>query len=133
MSDTLRLEHDIRAPGHARRWMIQRCHEWHCDDLADPAALLITELVTNVFLHARTDCLVHAEFDHSVLAVTVTDWDAHGSVDPPGEQHRGEWARARHPRRDRRRLGDQKADGATHADGAKNVWFHLEAELRSRP
>src|ERR1051325_6042900 len=75
MSDTLRLQHGIHAPAHARRWIVQRCHEWQCDALADSAALLVTELVTNVFLHARTDCLIHAEFDRSVLAVTVSDGD----------------------------------------------------------
>ncbi len=126
MSDTLRLEHGIRAPGHARRWIIQRCHEWQCDDLADSAALLITELVTNVFLHAHTDCVIRAEFDDSVLAVTVTDWDAHDPLIHPAsttaESGRGlaileaiadAW-------------GIQGADGTPHSGGAKNVWFHLK-------
>lgn len=120
MSDTLRLEHGAKAPGHARRWIIARCHEWHCDDLADPAALLITELVTNVFLHARTDCLIHAGFDHAVLEVVVTDQDAHEPIIHPtstsAENGRGlailaaiadAW-------------GVQKQDGS-----AKSVWFHL--------
>ncbi len=131
LSDTLRLEHDIRAPGHARRWIIQRCHEWRCDDLADSAALLVTELVTNVFLHAGTDCLVHAAFDHPVLAVTVTDWDPHDPL-----------VRARSTTAENGRglaILDAIADawGIQDADGAKNVWFHLKgrgkAELRSPP
>jgi anti-sigma regulatory factor (Ser/Thr protein kinase) len=119
MSDTLRLEHDIRAPRHARRWIIQRCHEWQCDDLGDSAALLITELVTNVFLHARTDCLIHAAFDHSTLAVTITDWDAHEPLIHPSstsaENGRG------------LAILEAIADawGIQHTDGAKSVWFHL--------
>jgi anti-sigma regulatory factor (Ser/Thr protein kinase) len=125
MSDTLRLEHGIHAPGHARRWLVQRCHEWQCDALADSAALLITELVTNVFLHARTDCLIEAEFDRSVLVVTVTDWDSHDlSVRPTSataESGRGlaileavadDW-------------GTRKADGTAHPDHGKSVWFRL--------
>lgn len=120
MSGTLRLEHGVHAPGHARRWIIQRCHEWQCDDLADAAALLTTELVTNVFLHARTDCLIQAAFDHATLKVTVTDWDPHElSIHPTStsaEDGRGllileavadAW-------------GIQQQDAS-----AKTVWFHL--------
>jgi anti-sigma regulatory factor (Ser/Thr protein kinase) len=126
MSDTLQLEHGIHAPGHARRWIIQRCREWECEVLADSAALLITELVTNVFLHAGTDCLIHAAFDRSVLAVTVTDWSAHDLAVRPksatAESGRGlaildavadAW-------------GIQKADGAANPHHGKSVWFHLE-------
>jgi hypothetical protein len=127
MSDTLRLEHGIHAPGHARRWIVERCHEWQCDALADSAGLLVTELVTNVFLHARTDCLIQAEFDRPVLAVTVTDWGAHDlsmSIRPTSTTAEGgrglaileavadDW-------------GIQKADGAEHPDHAKSVWFRL--------
>ncbi len=125
MSDTLRLEHGIHAPGHARRWIIQRCHEWECDALADSAALLVTELVTNVFLHAGTDCLIHAELDRSVLAVTVTDWDAQDLAIRPtsatAEGGRGlaileavadVW-------------GIEKTDGSRGSDQGKSVWFHL--------
>ncbi|MGH3507824.1 MAG: ATP-binding protein [Nocardioidaceae bacterium] len=119
MTDTLRLEHGIRAPGYARRWIIQRCHDWHCDALADPAALMVTELVTNVFLHARTDCLIHAAFDHPVLSVTVTDGDNRQlTAQPPSdtaEEGRGLAIVAA--------LADTW--GVQHGDGAKSVWFRL--------
>lgn len=119
MTDTLRLEHGIRAPGQARRWIIERCREWHCDALADPAALMVTELVTNVFLHARTDCLVHAVFDHPTLTVTVTDQDVRElspqSPSTTTEEGRGLAIVAA--------LAD--AWGIKHADGAKSIWFHL--------
>lgn len=119
MTDSLRLEHGIRAPGQARRWIIQRCHEWHCDALADAAALLITELVTNVFLHARTDCLIHATFDCPTLTVTVTDGDNQQlSAQPPSEtaeEGRGLAIVAA--------LADTW--GIQHNDGAKSVWFQL--------
>jgi anti-sigma regulatory factor (Ser/Thr protein kinase) len=126
VSDTLRLEHGIHAPGHARRWIVLRCHEWQCDALADSAALLVTELVTNVFLHARTDCLIRAEFDSPALVVTVTDWGTHDlairATSTSAESGRGlaiiealadAW-------------GIEKADGAASTDHAKSVWFRLE-------
>ena len=123
MSDTLRLEHGIEAPGHARRWIIQRCQDWQCPaDLADAAALLVTELVTNVFLHARTDCLIHATFDHSTLQVTVTDADKNELFIHPtsvnAEDGRG------------LAILEAVADtwGIQHQDGSgKSVWFHLTA------
>lgn len=120
MTDRLRLEHGIRAPGHARRWIVQRCHEWHCDALADAAALIVSELVTNVFLHARTDCLIHAAFDHPTLTVTVTDGDDQElSAQPPSttvaEDGRGLSIVAA--------LAD--VWGIQHSDGTKTVWFRL--------
>ena len=119
MSDTLRLEHGIRAPAQARRWLVQRCHKWDCDALADPAALMITELVTNVFLHARTDCLIHAAFDRPTLAVSVSDEDGQElslrGASSSAEDGRGLAIVAA--------LAD--AWGIQHADGTKCVWFHL--------
>ena len=130
MSDTLWLEHGIRAPSHARRWIIERCHEWHCDDLADPAGLLITELVTNVFLHARTDCVIQAAFDHPVLAITVTDGDDQGLslVSPSTSADHDEGGRGL-------AILAALADtwGIQHNDGAKSVWFHLNITNHASP
>ena len=121
MFDTLRLEHDIRAPGHARRWIMQRCHKWDCDALADPAGLMITELVTNVFLHARTDCLIHAAFDPPTLAVSVSDEDGQ-EFSPPSPSNTAEEGRGL-------AIVAGLADtwGIQHGDGAKSVWFRLSS------
>src|SRR4051812_13592817 len=127
MSDTLRLEPGIHAPGHARRWIVSRCREWQCDGLADSAALFVTELVTNVFLHARTHCLIHAEFERAVLTVTVTDWgvadlSTHRATSTTAEGGRGlaiveavadAW-------------GIRRADGTTRSHHGKTVWFRLQ-------
>lgn len=121
MSDSLRLEHGILAPGEARSWITQRCHEWACQDLADAAALLVSELVTNVFLHARTACLIHAAFDRPLLAVSVTDGDDREltltSPGPSAEDGRGLL------------IIDALADawGVKHDEAAKSVWFHLSS------
>jgi anti-sigma regulatory factor (Ser/Thr protein kinase) len=119
MSDTLRLEHGIRAPALARRWIVQRCREWECPELADSAALLVSELVTNVFLHARTDCSIHATFDRSVLAVTVADGGSHELVVHPASTSA----------EDGRGLAilEAVADewGIERSGGTNSVWFHL--------
>lgn len=125
MSDTLRLEHGIRAPGHARRWIIQQCREWQCDELADTAAVLVSELVTNVFLHARTACLIQAGFDPPILTVTVSDEDeAEFSLPPPSDTAEGGRGLA---------IVAALADtwGIRHSDSAKSVWFHLTSQARS--
>lgn len=119
MTATLRLEHGVRAPGQARHWIVSRCHEWDCDGLTDLAALMVTELVTNVFLHARTDCLIHAAYDHPTLMVTVTDHDA-GEFSPQPLSTTAENGRGL-------AIVAELADtwGIDHADGAKSIWFHL--------
>jgi anti-sigma regulatory factor (Ser/Thr protein kinase) len=43
------------------------------DDLSDTAALLSSELVTNVVLHARSDMIVEVDIDDTRLRVSVID------------------------------------------------------------
>jgi anti-sigma regulatory factor (Ser/Thr protein kinase) len=119
MIETLRLEHDVRAPRQARRWIVQRCEEWHCDALADSAALMVTELVTNVFLHARTDCVVRADFLAPTLRVTVTDEDSR-EISTPAPSHTAEQGRGL-------AIIEALADawGVQHSGGTKSVWFDL--------
>jgi len=73
MPETVRLAHGARAPSYARRWMAEQCSTWGCDDLADTASLIVSELVTNVFLHAGTACTIEADFAHPELTVAVSD------------------------------------------------------------
>src|SRR5262245_12022644 len=73
MPETVRLAHGVRAPSYARRWMAERCTSWGCDDLADTASLILSELVTNVFLHAGTECTVEAQYAYPELTVVVSD------------------------------------------------------------
>ena len=73
MPETVRLAHGVRAPSYARRWMAEQCSTWGCDELADTASLILSELVTNVFLHAGTECTVEARFADPELTVVVSD------------------------------------------------------------
>lgn len=102
--------------------MVQRCQEWNCDALADSAALIVSELVTNVFLHARTNCLIRASFDFPILAVTVTDEDGDHdlSLQPPSDEEVGGRGLA---------IVAELADtwGVRHGKGTKSIWFKLDS------
>jgi anti-sigma regulatory factor (Ser/Thr protein kinase) len=125
MADALRLVHDALAPLHARRWIAQRCHQWGCDELADNAALMLTELVTNVYLHAGTDCLIQAAYAQPTLSVAVSDENGfevrHGAVPDSAEDGRGLSIVAA--------LAD--AWGTRRDGGSKRVWFALSASNRT--
>jgi anti-sigma regulatory factor (Ser/Thr protein kinase) len=121
MPDTVRLVHDARAPQRARRWITQLCHEWGCVELSDLASLMVTELVTNVYLHARTDCLVQAAYAKPTLSVAVSDEDdtegSAGAASDTAENGRGLAIVAA--------LAD--AWGTRLNGGTKEVWFDLTA------
>ena len=69
----LRLGWDV--PGRARAWVRDLCATCDLDAVSEDAALMVSELVTNVFLHARTDCLIRAEVGDHVMRVEVADED----------------------------------------------------------
>ncbi|MGH3365993.1 MAG: ATP-binding protein [Nocardioidaceae bacterium] len=75
MADSLQLRVRLDAPRTARAWVCDLCRSHGLDDLCDNAGLLVTELVTNAVLHARTDCEVAAEPAEHAIRITVTDHD----------------------------------------------------------
>ncbi len=52
---------------------------WGCDELLDDARLVVTELVSNAVLHARTTLQVQCEVNAHALRIAVTD-SAAGAV-----------------------------------------------------
>ncbi len=91
------------------------------DDLGEPAALLVSEVVTNALLHAGTPVDLRLSYDHGSLLAEVGDGTPHlpsmrryGSSSGTG---RG------------LRLLDQMADewGVNAREGGKTVWFRLSA------
>jgi anti-sigma regulatory factor (Ser/Thr protein kinase) len=127
MPDTVRLVHDARAPQRARRWITHLCHEWGCGELSDLASLLVTELVTNVYLHAASDCLIHAAYAHQTLSVAVTDEDDN-EVSPGASSVTDETGRGL-------AIVTALADawGTRLNGGTKEVWFDLSAtNVRTR-
>jgi anti-sigma regulatory factor (Ser/Thr protein kinase) len=73
LSETLWLQPNALAPGRARRWLAEWCVHWGCTDIEDDAALLVSELITNATLHARTTITVSARFEGNQLRVAVAD------------------------------------------------------------
>ncbi len=57
----------------ARRFVVDRLVEWGAGTFTDDAAVMVSELVSNVVAHAGTDAEVEARFDDGLLHVTVSD------------------------------------------------------------
>jgi anti-sigma regulatory factor (Ser/Thr protein kinase) len=68
-----------RSVTEARRFVVDALRAWKRDDLADTAALLTSEVVTNAVLHARTSLGLVVRRLNDGIAVEVSD----GSVMPP--------------------------------------------------
>ncbi|HWH30416.1 MAG TPA: ATP-binding protein [Mycobacteriales bacterium] len=70
---------DVRLPpvpdstGRARSAVRRALTDWRLDHLVDTTTLLVSELTTNVVLHARTDFEVQVERRADVVRVTVLD------------------------------------------------------------
>jgi len=86
------LGSDDRAPGVARRFLCERLDEWQVDDDAvDTAQLCLSELVTNVVMHAQTSSQLTLHLEENVLTVVVRDLGGSTSAGapvpsaPPGE------------------------------------------------
>ena len=73
MRERVELGVGLDGPARARRWIEDVCATCDVGDLSDNAALLVSELVTNAVLHARTDCVVVAEKGDDALRVEVID------------------------------------------------------------
>jgi CheY-like chemotaxis protein/anti-sigma regulatory factor (Ser/Thr protein kinase) len=65
----------------ARRFLAALCERWDCTDLLADAHIVVTELVTNAFLHAGTRCELRAGLSDRALRLQVTDYGA-GMPDP---------------------------------------------------
>lgn len=65
-----------RSAGEARRFVADALRSWGRDSLVESAALLVSELVTNALLHARTDIDVVLRVEPDRLRVEVHDLNA---------------------------------------------------------
>lgn len=57
----------------ARQFVGEIVEKWGCHALADPARLLVSELVTNAVLHARSDVEVVVRLRRNGVRVSVAD------------------------------------------------------------
>jgi anti-sigma regulatory factor (Ser/Thr protein kinase) len=113
------------APRTARRLLDDVMQLWDCDDPAHVAALLTSELVTNVVRHARTDLLLEVTLQASILRVAASDDDPRlpelRRVGPDAESGRGLY------------LIDSLAHawGVVPRENGKTVWFDIVVTSRS--
>jgi anti-sigma regulatory factor (Ser/Thr protein kinase) len=82
---TLDLAPTPASVGEARRFTVATLRRWGRDDLTTSGALLVTELVTNAILHARTMVRVILERGADFVRVEVRD----GSPIRPALRHHG--------------------------------------------
>jgi anti-sigma regulatory factor (Ser/Thr protein kinase) len=72
---TTTLPPDPTSARGCRRFLLDTLEEWGADEFADDAVLLLSELVTNAVLHARTVIEVRIALHGDVLRVEVADND----------------------------------------------------------
>lgn len=73
MRASIELLPEPRAAGAARRFVFERLHGAVCDDVADTAMLLTSELVTNVIVHAKTPMRLDLDVCDDSVRVAVVD------------------------------------------------------------
>lgn len=107
--------------GAARRAVRRTLESWGLAGLADTAVLLVSELATNVLLHARSEFSVRVDRRGSVVRVTVVD----ASVRQPARRRYGLDAGTGRGLALVETLSS--AWGVESADGpwCKGVWFEL--------
>lgn len=81
----LRLPPDPYSDGVARRFVAAICELWRCEEVAEDAVAIVSELVSNAVQHAGTDADLRLELRRQLLTVAVTDGDPiHPVRRPPG-------------------------------------------------
>ncbi|WP_020388966.1 ATP-binding protein [Kribbella catacumbae] len=84
----LRLAPEPSSPGVARRYVAATCELWRCEDIAEDAVAIVSELTANVVRHARTDAVLRLELRRQLLTVAISDDSPTFPVRPPTE----DWA-----------------------------------------
>ncbi|HEY1633250.1 MAG TPA: ATP-binding protein [Acidimicrobiales bacterium] len=121
MQDSISLSPHPTGALAARQFVEGTLRRWGRGDLSETAALLSSELVTNVIIHARSEMIVGIDLDDRRLRVTVFDGSnkppRHSETLPPLEAHgRG------------LQVVDALATswGVNEGIRGKSVWFELE-------
>ena len=108
-----------RSVPQARRHVAATLEQWQLDGMVDTACLLVSELVTNAVLHARTAMTLTVTREGDGVRVSVTD----GSPAPPALRRHSDTATTGRGLR----LLDELADAwsVDGGDDSKSVWFTL--------
>ncbi len=73
-----RLPSDAPSARQARRFVDETLRRWECDDLLDTVELLVSELVTNAVLHARSDVDISVQLLPDRVRIEVADQSPEG-------------------------------------------------------
>lgn len=73
MEARTQLPPEPRSPGEARRFVASTLASWSLEAAVDTAVLLVSELVTNALLHARSDIELALRVNADELRVEVVD------------------------------------------------------------
>lgn len=121
MAGFLELGPTPDSVGRARRWSVAYAHDSGLSALSDTLSLLVSELVSNVVLHARTPCVLEIDHTGSRVRVEVRDGSdrlpgSAGRSDPLAQSGRG--------------MVLVEGLSAGHGviplpEGGKSVWFEL--------
>lgn len=79
--EELALPRDETSASVARRWVVDVCGGWGCEAELDEILLVVSELVTNAVVHARSDCTLRLSRRGDAVRVDVVD-GGQGSPDP---------------------------------------------------
>ena len=110
------------SAGIARRFVGATLSAWGCDHAVDLVTLLVSEVVTNAVLHARSDFELHVESGQHLIRIEVSDGS---TLTPTIREHDDDDAMTGRGLA----LVDQLASswGVTPHDGGKTVWFEVAA------
>ena len=110
------------SAAHARLFVERTLGGWGCDGLVDAARLLVSELVTNAVLHARTDLELVVRLVARGVRVEVSD----GSPAAPVVRHYEDEAMTGRGLA----LVEELAStwGVDDHTGGKAVWFEIHQE-----
>jgi anti-sigma regulatory factor (Ser/Thr protein kinase) len=118
----VRLPAAVTSPRHARRFVRDHLVAWGMPGLTDSVELMVSELVTNAIVHARSDARLVARQNGPTLRIEVEDWgDGAPVLREPGPEC---------PSGRGLRFVDALSDawGATATANGKCVWFELPCE-----
>ena len=110
--------------GEARRLVVRTLLEWDLPHLEEVATLLVSEVVTNAVLHARTGLALELRLQGPVLRITVSD----GSPRQPLRRHNSLESSTGRGIGLVETLANEWGTGPGHEPWQKDVWFELAAE-----
>ena len=113
----------------ARRLVARTLREWELDHLEESATLLVSEVVTNAVLHARTALCIELERRGDVVRVTVAD----GSSRRPERRRHGLSAGTGRGLGLLATLAVEWGSGPAEDPWRKDVWFELPVDPADLP